>query len=135
MLILSRRAARRVAAATARLDADLAGSDIRRVSAANCVGHDTPGLGRISGWGALGLTGTQLRFVLGHPARAVSIPLTQIVDTTAVRVFGRGHWARTRRRPVLVVEWVTGTGARHRIGWDLPEAFPWAATIAQLIGR
>ena len=134
-LALSRRTAARVAAAAARLEADLAGSDIRRISGATCLGHDAPALGDVRGAGALGLTGTQLRFALGQPSRAVTIPLPQIVDATAARTFGSGRWVRPRRRPVLVVEWVTGTGARHRIGWDLPESVTWASTIAQLIGR
>jgi len=134
-LALGRRAGARVATASARLEGELAGGDIRRLSAARCLGHDAPALGDVHGVGALGLTGTQLRFALAQPPRAVTIPLTQIVGATAERTFGSGRWARPRRRPVLVVEWVSAGGVRHRIGWDLPEGFTWSSTIAQLIGR
>lgn len=133
--VRSRQAARRMGRASEALRADLLGSDIRRMSGATCVGHDARGLGQLRGMGALALTGTQLRFVHGQSGRAISLPLDQVVEASAARSFGAGSFARPRHRPVLVVHWVTGAGALHRIGWDLPEAVTWSSTLAQLIGR
>jgi hypothetical protein len=133
--VRSRQAARRMGRAGEALRADLLGSDIRRMSGATCIGHDARGLGPLKGMGALALTGTQLRFVHGRSGRAISLPLDQVVEANATRAFGTGSFGLPRRRPVLVVHWVTGTGSLHRIGWDLAEAVTWSSTVAQLIGR
>jgi hypothetical protein len=129
-----RLSARRRQAAGALAD-DLAGSDIRRLAPATCVGHDAPALGVIRGPGALAVTGTQLRFTRASDQRSVSIPLGQVVESVTSRSFGDGPITRPRRRPLLVVHWVTGAGALHRIAWDVDEAVTWASTLAQLIGR
>jgi hypothetical protein len=126
--------ARRAAAAEA-LQAELAGSDIRRLAPATCVGHDVPALGAMRGPGALAVTGTQLRFTRGTDGRSLTIPLGQLVESSTARSFGTGPITRPRRRPLLVVHWVTGAGALHRVAWDVDEAVTWASTLAQLIGR
>jgi hypothetical protein len=136
-VVRGRLAATRMAQASEVLHADLFGSDIRRMGGATCIGHDARALGPMRGMGALALTGTQLRFVHGKTGRAVSLPLDQIVEASAARSFSAGSSPLhvPRRRPVLVVHWVTGSGALHRIAWDVPEAVTWSSTLAQLIGR
>jgi hypothetical protein len=127
----------RVAQARARLQGDLGGSDIRRISGARCVGHEGAGrgLGAIRGTGALGLTGTQLRFVTASDDRSLSIPLDRVVGSWMSRSFRGGSLIPYHRHPVLVVRWISDSGGRHDVGWAVPEAAVWTTTIDQLVGR
>jgi hypothetical protein len=121
----------------ARLQADLAGTDIRRISGARCLGHQGTGGGvrGLRGVGALGLTGTQLRFVPSKGDRTISVPLTRIVGTSLSSSFRGSGLSPYHRRPVLVVQWISDAGGRHEVGWTLPEATVWSSTIDQLVGR
>jgi hypothetical protein len=136
-IIAGRRQARRVMTARERLQADLAGTDIRRISGARCLGHQGTGGGvqGIRGVGALGLTGTQLRFVLSESDRTITVPLTRVVGASLSRSFRGSRLGLFHRRPVLVVQWISDAGGRHEVGWTLPEATVWSSTIDQLVGR
>ena len=136
-LVVSRQRARLVEHARARLHADLGGNDIRRISGARCVGHegDGRGLEGIRGAGALGLTGTQLRFVAGREGHTITIPLTRVVGSSMSRSFRGSSLTPYHRHPVLVVRWVSDAGGSHEVGWAVPEAAVWTTTIDQLVGR
>ena len=135
-ILASRHHARQVATARARLQADLAGSDIRRIGGARCVGYEGTGggVGAIRGPGALGLTGTQLRFVAGRDLRTISIPLDRVVAVFLTRSFRGSSITPYHRHPVLVVRWVSDVGGNHEVGWSVPEAVVWTTTIDQLVG-
>jgi hypothetical protein len=136
-IVASRHHARRVGVARARLYDDLGGRDIRRISGARCIGYEGTGGGvaGIRGSGALGLTGTQLRFVAGRDLRTISIPLDRVVSTSLTRSFRGSSITPYHRHPVLVVRWVSDVGGNHEVGWSLPEAVVWTTTIDQLVGN
>jgi hypothetical protein len=135
-LVTARRQGLRVAVARARLQSDLGGADIRRLSGARCLGERGGGTGGdVRGPGALALTGTQLRFVSGSDGRTITISLDRVVGARTTTSFRGSGVTPYHRRPVLAVQWVSSVGGRHEVGWALPEATVWSATITQLVGR
>jgi hypothetical protein len=134
-ILAGRRQSRQVMAARARLQADLAGTDIRRLGGARCLGPRGGTDLVVRGTGALGLTGTQLRFVQAEDGPTIAIALDRVLGTSLTTSFRGSGLTPYHRRPVLVVEWASDGGVRRAVGWTLPEAAVWSMTIDQLVGR
>jgi hypothetical protein len=100
--------------------------EVIRSGFANCVGRDDLDVGSLKGYGGLGLSAGELRFVRRDQSWA--IPLSAISGAQASTTFVGSGVSRAMRRPMLVVSWSEG-GGPHRIAFMVESAGDWVGAI------
>lgn len=95
----------------------------------NLGGGIGEGIAKLRGNGVLGLTPTELRFVLDVPRRELAIPRAAITRVSVEPVLQLAGRTVSARHPWLVVWWIDERGDGAMVGLLVPEPDRWRAEL------